>query len=847
MKPPRTASIARLISTLALFASTLGPAAAQAPQPADGAAAARSAVPADTIDDEALIRDHLADIIARTAQTAVRQLGNPQSEHYSLTASLLRAAQTFGESDPEMLRLEIEARAAAGQDDRVNELTRELLRLDPGDEVAQLRIALANIQRRNTADARLDLYERYLGERGAALARSVRSRLALDAALLARDNGSERRFLDYLTLATTLDPSNKQAAALYASHFLALSDDAIERADILSNVVLADPIDPTPYENLGLEMLQRGAFRAARDTLERAFRLYSATGRPSSDRLRFELTLSEWNVSGVEGMLDTLNGIEDATANNMAIRRRDMIAQGLDPGPERPVLLPLDLEQLRLAGAVATRDKELTRRSFEKIAQIRQIQNLQLDEVAGLPEDERPITLERIAEGRLELALQMLWAALFAGVELDTARELLSDLSAATRDDGSPLLTEDAVTRFNAWLLLHEGQPDEARAALEPLAETDPQARWALAETLEQLGQPRDALRAYATLAVERPATAIGSAAWLRAQELHGSPLARPQVARQLDERIGGLMTWLNEQFPGPRDVVTMTLRQEPLAFGPVEGCDLVIEIRNLAPWPVAVGTGRPVPRNLLLTPSVNVGLQDLREAIKPEVIRIPNRLRLDRGETLILRTRPHRRPIGTVLDSGAFQRTTVRWQGTLGFGRTEEGRLASNAISTTATSDIATQRSLGAMDSTESIVEQIRESSGVGLTRAVIRGIYGAFATRGDPNDPAVERRRTSIRDAILARVPTMDVYNRAITLMRARQSNLFRSAQEQSMLRAALAGEGSHLVAVAAVTAGWIDSRDDPLLAVLLDSEDRVAREVGEALDRLLAVAELGRRSGG
>jgi hypothetical protein len=64
------------------------------------------------------------------------------------------------------------------------------------------------MRRLQYADARLSAYDKLLGPRGDALDPAVRSRLAFDAALLARDHGDEARFLDYLTTSTTLDPTN---------------------------------------------------------------------------------------------------------------------------------------------------------------------------------------------------------------------------------------------------------------------------------------------------------------------------------------------------------------------------------------------------------------------------------------------------------------------------------------------------------------------------------------------------------------------------------------------------------------------------------------------------------------
>lgn len=112
------------------------------------------------------------------------------------------ASAAFGTGDPGLL-----AKATA-----------RVVLLDPSDTVAQ-RLITARIAARQTAEERLEVYERMLGPRGASIDPTVRSRLALDAALIERERGELDRFLRYLTLATDLDRTNKEAHHLATSYF----------------------------------------------------------------------------------------------------------------------------------------------------------------------------------------------------------------------------------------------------------------------------------------------------------------------------------------------------------------------------------------------------------------------------------------------------------------------------------------------------------------------------------------------------------------------------------------------------------------------------------------------------
>ena len=103
-------------------------------------------------------------------------------------------------------------------------LTRALLSIksESDDTVSQLRLIAASIATRNTqnADDRLKVYEQFLSGPGRAqFDESIRSRLCWDAALLLRERGDEKGFVEKLKQSIQLDRTNKEAAALVRDVF----------------------------------------------------------------------------------------------------------------------------------------------------------------------------------------------------------------------------------------------------------------------------------------------------------------------------------------------------------------------------------------------------------------------------------------------------------------------------------------------------------------------------------------------------------------------------------------------------------------------------------------------------
>ena len=202
--------------------------------------------------------------IARIAIIDYRNLTEQTPRDAAIAASLLEVAQTYATNEPILLRYLVEAYRSAGDDEGVISATRRLAAADPGDEVAQLRLISWIISRRQTAEQRIAAYSEWLDGSRAELLRdkpAIRSRLALDAALLHRELGDQPGFIQRLTQATSLDSSNKEAASLAAAAFSQSREDPIAELELAINVLLADPVDPNVHIKIAELLAALGRLR----------------------------------------------------------------------------------------------------------------------------------------------------------------------------------------------------------------------------------------------------------------------------------------------------------------------------------------------------------------------------------------------------------------------------------------------------------------------------------------------------------------------------------------------------------------------------------------------------------
>ncbi|MBY0263225.1 MAG: hypothetical protein K2Q20_12830 [Phycisphaerales bacterium] len=600
--------------------------------------------------------------VARNVLADLREAGSPTPDDYALAQHLLRVATTLAPSDQTLLRLALEAASGAGDSARASAISRELVRLDPLDTVATLRLVSANIAQMQTVDERLAAYDRLLGPDGEQLDPSVRSRLALDAALLVRERGDLEGFRERLGVALELDRTNKDAATLTLN--LAVKDGrpADEQLDAALFVIDADPYDQEAYQAALSLLLENGAYAGAARVGLLSRRLYNLTGQSPGARERERLDLAEWNSSGPEPVIGRLSDMLSEARDRIKQRRALLERAGkpLDgiPRPEE-LRLPIGSDRVRAIAAAALGDRERASMFLGDLGASLKARGEELGDPSRRPEGstEQDAALA-VSNARAEIA----WLSLWAGVRGEEAE------AAAVEVKGDALVDQATRQLIDAWLRLRTRDAGAERALAE-LSRTDPRGLLGLAVLAEQAGDSSLALTRYRQVSERLAGSLEGAYARTRQAALSREVPEVSKTARDLDEIVRGIPEWLEGMLDNPRRVVSMEvapLRREIRAW---ERTPMRVTIRNNAPaLPLGMGPGRPIDTRLLFAPSVDLGNSRLPAGELVHVASIDRRLRLNPGESVEAIVWPDLGTLSSTLEILGSSQARVRWKVLQGF-----------------------------------------------------------------------------------------------------------------------------------------------------------------------------------
>lgn len=621
-----------------------------APRPALQPSAETSA-PLEGFTARSMMRLALMDL--RAAPTA-------ETSDYQIASLLLGFAQELAPGDEELIRRRSEAAWLAGDQDLLLELTRQLIRLDPRDTVAQLRLISARIAALQTAEERLRAYEDLLGPKGRSLDASVRSRLALDAALLLRERGDEAGFVERLKLATQLDSSNKDAATLAATFFASRVADPIGRLDLLANVLMADPIDPNVHLSIARDLAMRGAFKGARRFHGNARRIMTIAGEVP-ETVQFESLMLEWLTSGpaeVVSILDRdLMTARDEAARVIRSLERDHASTEGVRKPE-DIKLPLTYNRLRTIAAFAAGDQlkaesvaaEIDAEASEALATLK--------DPSKWPEGARE---EDMKLGVYSALADVLATRLWVKGGIQGLAPLLGQES-QLRTDLLQIMPE-----LEGWYLLRTGDPAGAIARLKPLAAESRFAALGIAIASEELGRSDDAERIYREMTTQGPLTLYG--AWARdrlsAMFNETRPFGDPAPFENWTSTVPD---WIDRLVLEPHRYVRLAVSLTDRSVEPVEASGVRLTLQNFSPIPLAVGADRPLNSRVLLAPKLDGHLNGRNAIVRPEVVDLERRLRLMPREELTITTWPDIGLTGWLIESAAAQSIRARWRAVHGF-----------------------------------------------------------------------------------------------------------------------------------------------------------------------------------
>ncbi|HEX8875203.1 MAG TPA: tetratricopeptide repeat protein [Phycisphaerales bacterium] len=579
--------------------------------------------------------------VARLALLDLRLSPDPGPREYKIAAILNRLAQQYLPNDADLIRRQIESEWNAEDSDAAIEATQRLLRIDPRDTVAQLRLVSHRIGAMQTTEERLAAYERFLSDAGKGLDPSIRSRLALDCALLHRERGDEEKFVSRLKLATALDGTNKEAALLAYTYFAESVQDAKGRAELLLNMLYADPLDSSVYFRLADQLASGGAFTGASRMYRMGERVLIGAGSALTGEQELKKVMLSWHVSGPKAVREelekTLAG-ERFSAQQMADRQKVMNVPGEEIVDPMALRLPRSAEQMRCLASFGEGNQAAVLQSLSDLTLTVDRMKTDVADPEKLPKEMKLEEAQGIARDA-QVDLTLLRA--FTGQQLDKIESGLENLII-------PLEANDIrPTLIRAIMIANQGNHAEAIGQFRELinAQDTPSpdgvviattmARLSLGKSLTATGGAAEAGDIYRDIIRETPLSAMGAMAATLLDQMRGKKEAIFAYSDALEKLAADVPRWVEEIISQPRTFVGLISTPVMTSQDPLAPLRVRVSMRNLSGVPMGVGSSRPLNSRILFTCNLDTKGIDTSKHAKPEVIDIDHRLRLLPGESI--------------------------------------------------------------------------------------------------------------------------------------------------------------------------------------------------------------------
>lgn len=609
---------------------------------------------------KATIEDVLASQVSRVALLDLRSIASPQASDYGVATLLLEMAGRTRPNDVELVRRRAESAWNWGDQAALDVATRRILELDPSDTMAQLRLLSSRFNALQTVEDKLAAFDK-AGE-AKSLDAAVRSRFLLDAALLTREQGDEQGFAKRLSRAIELDSTNKDAAVLALTYFESRRDDRWGRLDLITNLLLADPLDPQVHARLVREYASGGAYEQARRFMRNIAALLAQGQVDVPADTALETTVLDILCDGPQRTY--------ADMNARLTRARDQIAKHLKtledanqptaglPRPEE-VRLDMDQEAVRLLCATMMGDQPGVATSIEELSQTAAKNVERLKDPLQRPADmgdEEAATFQRIAIARVEM-----WR-LALGVALDKVE---ADLPAALGNEPDTVMD---IAAIRAMVSARAGEADKALALVDAAEAEDPWLDIARSVALEAKGDIKGAIGALRKGQEAGPLSPQGTLAGVladRLQTAHGiaAPAERAQSKARLEMHASSIERWVDQMARESRWHQVIGVRLDAPEADALSPACATISVKNTSSRPLSLGAGKPINSRLLIAQSVDAAGRSLNLLASAEVVDAQRRLRLMPGEAVELRFALNDGPTGWLLEtlSGATGQIRLR------------------------------------------------------------------------------------------------------------------------------------------------------------------------------------------
>jgi tetratricopeptide (TPR) repeat protein len=662
-------------------------------------------------DPLALVRDVAGRNLARIILSDLALQSPAQERDHVLAADVLGICQEWM-NDESVIRWRLGAASAADDRKLAIELCRELLRRDPRDEMMQYRLISLQLEEIATAEERLARIQRFFTAQGSRLSPVILSRVALDGAVLSQQIGDDAGFVEMLKRATSLDSTNRDAAAAAAAYFSERIDDPIGRLELLANLLLAEPTDPETQVAIGRELAALGAFHEAKRFQDNVAKMLETGRIPETGQLARERLFTRWGIEGPQIVVNTLNNqIEGFRIQAKAQREqaeKALLSTEDIPKPEE-VRLEVLTERLRLIAAVSAGD---TKTAGTSALDLRASTASRIYELGDPKMRPAEVNEARAAELTKLLKLGVLealcWANTYAGPRIavadgdvvptdQTAQSFDSALAELEDIAAKEAFAEDdldyRVTR--GWCLLRSARIEEAIADFEYVGDRRAGAQTGLAEAYTLSNQTEKAMAACRLIWTSMPMTLEAMYAYTAMRKLTGREDVDPDLIRRARSFAAGIPGWIDRVSDGGHTFMTLEVDVEPVRTNGLERTVMKIRLRNTSPIPLGVGSDRALNSQLLIGSSMEVGISNIRAYLSPEVTTVGRRYRLMPNEYVEFKYWPEAGSAGWVTDECCDRLVRQRWRIIQGYSQAEDGVISTGPLCLSRESNAQTRNPL--------------------------------------------------------------------------------------------------------------------------------------------------------